>query len=163
MLRHLLNMVLFPLPPTRLFYLRRVLLRWAGLALQDGVCMCGGGWIYGRGHVRIGRDTWLSPGVRIYSHLDAAIDIGARCDIGPEVRILTGSHSVGPSERRAGGGVAAPVVIGDGCWIGAGALILGGVTIGSGSIIAAGSVVVHDVPAQALVAGVPARFKKQLL
>lgn len=162
MLRHLLNILMFPLPPTRLFRVRRLLLRWAGLDLQDGVSVCGGGWIYGRGEIRIGRDTWLSPGVRIYSHIDAAIDIGARCDIGHDVRIVTGSHAIGSSERRAGRGTAAPVKIGDGCWIGAGTLILGGITIGSGAIVAAGSVVAHDVPAQALAAGVPARVKKQL-
>lgn len=52
----------------------------------------------------------------------------------------------------------APVAICDNVWIGAGAIILPGVTVGSGSIIAAGAVVTRDVPANAVVAGVPARL-----
>lgn len=45
-----------------------------------------------------------------------------------------------------------PVVIGDDCWIGAGARILDGVTIGTGSIIGAGSIVREDVPEHTVVA-----------
>jgi acetyltransferase-like isoleucine patch superfamily enzyme len=39
--------------------------------------------------------------------------------------------------------------------------VLKGVTIGDGAVVAAGSVVVHDVPARALVAGNPARVVRQ--
>ena len=46
-------------------------------------------------------------------------------------------------------------------WIGMGATILSGVTIGDGAIIAAGSVVNKDVPANALVGGVPARVLRE--
>lgn len=45
-------------------------------------------------------------------------------------------------------------------WIGARSTIIAGVNIGRGSIVAAGSVVTKDVPAYAVVAGVPARFVK---
>ncbi|KUR78194.1 hypothetical protein AQZ49_07625 [Novosphingobium sp. FSW06-99] len=51
-----------------------------------------------------------------------------------------------------------PIRIGNGSWIGAGAVILGGVTIGMGCVIGAGAVVNRDVPDGWLAAGNPARL-----
>lgn len=51
--------------------------------------------------------------------------------------------------------------IGRNCFIGARSLIMPGITIGDGSIVAAGSVVVHDVPAGAIVAGNPAAIIRE--
>lgn len=56
----------------------------------------------------------------------------------------------------------APVVIGRGSWIATRSMILPGVHIGSRAVVAAGSVVVKDVPADTLVAGVPARVIRTL-
>ena len=50
------------------------------------------------------------------------------------------------------------VVIGADAWIGAHAVVLAGVTTGDGAIVGAGAVVTKDVPAYAIVAGVPARM-----
>lgn len=162
LLRHLANLLLFWLPPTRLLGLRRWIWRLGGLRLGHGVAICGGGWIYGPGEVAIGEDTWLSPGVRMFSHVAAPIVIGPRCDLGPDVRLITGSHELGDARRRAGAGTAKPVTIGAGCWVGAASTILGGVTIGDGAVIAAGSMVTRDIPPQALAAGVPAAIKRRL-
>lgn len=52
------------------------------------------------------------------------------------------------------------VSIGNDVWIGANALIRDGVSIGDGAIVAAGAVVVRDVPAYAVVGGVPATVLK---
>lgn len=162
MIRHFVNFLLGLLPPSRCFALRYSLLRWAGLELERNVKFCGRGWIYGRGRLLIGDATWLSPGVIVHTHVDADITIGSRCDVGPGVEFMTGSHEMGNSTRRAGEGTACPIRVGDGCWIGARTLILGGVSIGAGSIVAAGSVVTHNVPPNTLVAGVPASVKRQL-
>ena len=52
----------------------------------------------------------------------------------------------------------APIVIEEGAWIGAGAIILAGVTIGRNSVVGAGSLVTKDVPSNSVVAGNPARL-----
>ncbi|KAJ2309551.1 hypothetical protein H4S02_009855, partial [Coemansia sp. RSA 2611] len=57
---------------------------------------------------------------------------------------------------------ALPVKIGDGVWVGGGAVILPGVTIGDGVTIGAGSVVTKDVPDNVVVVGNPARIVKHL-
>lgn len=53
------------------------------------------------------------------------------------------------------------ITISDDCWIGANAVITAGITIGKHSIVAAGSVVTKDVPPFSIVAGNPAKIKKQ--
>jgi maltose O-acetyltransferase len=145
-----------------MFTVRSVLLRRAGIEMHPDVNFCGRGWIYGRGRLIIGEGTWLSPGVIFHTHQEADIKIGSRCDLGHGVEFIVGSHEPGSQERRAGKGTARPIKVGDGCWLGAKSIILGGVTIGEGAIVAAGAVVIRDVPANTLVAGVPAVVKRQL-
>jgi maltose O-acetyltransferase len=53
--------------------------------------------------------------------------------------------------------VDAPISIGDGCWIGAGAIVLGGINIGASCIIGAGAVVTQDIPPYTVAVGNPAR------
>ena len=53
-----------------------------------------------------------------------------------------------------------PIIIRKGCWIGSNVIILKGVVIGERAVIGAGSVVVKDVPSDALVAGNPAKIIK---
>lgn len=162
LLRHAANGVGQILPPTRMFLLRRWLLALCNVDVGADVNVCGSALIFGRGQLQIGASTWISPGLRVYTHVDAAISIGKSCDIGPEVSLVTGSHEIGGPSRRAGNGTAASISIGDGCWIGARVTILGGVSIREGAVIAAGSVVTGDVPAHFLAAGVPCRVKRPL-
>lgn len=55
---------------------------------------------------------------------------------------------------------AGDTIIGDGCWIGSRAMIMQGVTLGEGTVVATGAVVTKDVPAYAVVGGVPAQIIK---
>ena len=86
----------------------------------------------------------------------AKIIIGSNCDISDRVSIFCGTHEIdeiGP--RVAGNGIGKDIFIGNGVWIGYGALILPGVKIGDKAVIAAGSVVHKDVPAYTIVGGNP--------
>jgi len=57
--------------------------------------------------------------------------------------------------------VTAPVVIGDGCWLGEGCAILKGVTLGEGCVVGANAVVTRSAPARSMLVGVPARVVKR--
>lgn len=109
----------------------------------------------------------IGPGAVIGHHvtinLDAQVALGSNVSLGPFVRLYTGTHQIGPgSNRRVSALLARPVRIGDGCWIGLGAVILPGVTIGRGCIVAAGAVVGQDVPPNSYVEGNPSRVTRQL-
>ena len=160
LLRHFANIASRVLPPTRYFELHYIIWTLAGLDAAKTAKICGNTKVLGRGILRVGTDTWISPGSIFMTNQSSKIILGNNCDIGPEVAFVTGSHEIGSSLRRAGKGVSSSIVIEDGVWIGARSTILGGVTVGKGAIIAAGSLVKENVPKNALAAGVPAQIKK---
>lgn len=84
------------------------------------------------------------------------ITIGDDVMLGPNVQLISSGHPTEPAERRRAVTLA-PIVIGRGVWIGAGATVLQGVTVGEDAVIGAGAVVTRDVPGRTVVAGVPAR------
>jgi len=94
----------------------------------------------------------------------STITIGDNTMIGPNVTICTATHPVKAAERcnAEGREYALPIRIGSQVWIGTGAIINPGVTIGDRAVIASGSVVTKDVPANTMVAGVPAVPKKHI-
>jgi acetyltransferase-like isoleucine patch superfamily enzyme len=96
-----------------------------------------------------------------------SIRVGRNCYLAAGAAVLDqDGHPLDAAARRAGlptpPDAIAPVAIGDDVWVGAGALILKGVTVGDRAVVAARSVVTKDVPADAVVAGNPARVVKQL-
>jgi len=140
-------------------FLRRWILERRGHRVAGDVRIHAGTIVHGS-QLTIGRDTFINRDCVIQA--DAPVTIGEEVHLGQGVRIITVSHDIGPSGRRAGQRHIKPVTIGSGAWIGAGSQILPGVSVGPGAIVAAGSVVTADVPADTLAGGVPAKTIRAL-
>ena len=106
--------------------------------------------------VFIGRHTMINYGCRF--HIHGGIVIGENVSMSPGTWLVTGTHDINDPNFAVG---AKPIVIGDHVWIGVRATVLAGVTIGDGAIVMAGAMVTRDVPAGAIVGGVPARVVGQ--
>ena len=85
------------------------------------------------------------------------ITIGDMCFIAPGAILTCAGHPVVAEQRDQGIETSKPITIGNSVWIGAHATVCGGVTIGNHAVIGAGAVVLHDVPENTIVAGVPAK------
>jgi len=106
-------------------------------------------------NVHLGKNVIIGVNASIGAHSPIYISDNVR--ISREVHLETAGldfqNSLPPYKHNS-----KPILIAEGVWIGARAIVLGGVSIGKFSIIAAGSVVTNDVPAYAVVGGVPARL-----
>jgi acetyltransferase-like isoleucine patch superfamily enzyme len=110
--------------------------------------------------IQIGDRTGISA--RAYFAGQGGIKIGKDVIMGPNVQIFSENHNFANLDLtiKEQGVTKLAVIIEDNCWIGAGATILAGVHIGAGCVIAASSVVTKSVPANSIVAGVPAKVIK---
>ena len=130
-----------------------------------------------RATLRIGRWAWIGHGTKIRVH-EGEVSIGAKTVLGQEctisayqhvsigrecivadrVMLIDFDHGVVEVERpiRLQGIYKRDVRVGHNVWMGYGACVLRGVSIGDNSIIGTSAVVTHDVPPDAVVAGVPA-------
>ena len=93
---------------------------------------------------------------------DGEIFIGDDCMIGPGCNLATSVHPISPRLRRHKLQYNKPIHIGNNVWFGAGVTVLPGITVGDNAIVGAGSVVTKDVPANAIVAGNPARLIRMI-
>lgn len=123
------------------------------------------------GDVKIGKGTYGDLNIYKFNNI-SKIKIGCYCSIGQNTSfIIDADHplhhiSTYPyktmllhTEKREAISKG-DINIGDDVWIGFGSIIMSGVTIGQGAVVAAGSIVTRDVPAYAIVGGVPAKLIK---
>jgi acetyltransferase-like isoleucine patch superfamily enzyme len=88
--------------------------------------------------------------------------IGSHSIFGPGTMIHTANHEMAADRPiHEQGWTAAPVEIGEDCWIGMGVCILPGVRIGDGCVVGAGSVVAGDLEPGVIAVGNPATAIKR--
>ena len=114
-----------------------------------------------------GRKIFIGNHVKLHDVLINAVNgevhIGDGTFFGHRAMLLTGSHKInffGVDRQKAI--VGKPIHLGEGVWVGSGAIILGGVSVGDGAVIAAGAVVTQNISAYSVVGGVPARLIKNI-
>lgn len=109
--------------------------------------------------IRIGDNNYFNRDCMV----DACgyIEIGNHNMFGPGVYVTDANHRLSPDHWVTNGAMdVGTVVIGNGCWVGARAVILKDVTLGDRCVVAAGAVVTRSFPAGSVVGGVPARLLK---
>jgi acetyltransferase-like isoleucine patch superfamily enzyme len=144
---------------------------WCEITIGEGSSIHEGTILYARNptagpasensYIRIGKHCYIGQ----YNNLrtgGGTINIGDEVFISQFVSLIASGHGIAADtpmrlqaipEKR-------DITIRQGVWIGAGATVLPGVTVGEGAVIGAGAVVTKDVPANAIVGGVPARVMR---
>ena len=108
--------------------------------------------------IQLGAGTIVNVGG--YLSGEGGLLIGREVLIGAHAKLLSAGHAIDEGEEIIARNriTRSCVVVEDGAWIGAGAIVLEGVRIGRGAVVAAGAVVRSNVPDGMIAAGVPARI-----
>jgi carbonic anhydrase/acetyltransferase-like protein (isoleucine patch superfamily) len=149
-----------------------------GVIIDDDCCLDAKG--CATGEFEIGERTLVSRGC-VLSAKDGSltigprVNLGARCILYASTKLEIGADTMLAADCYIGGGrynargrLDIPIsrqqlprsgtVIGEDCWIGAGAVVVDGVRIGRGSVVGAGAVVTRSLPDYSIAAGIPARI-----
>jgi acetyltransferase-like isoleucine patch superfamily enzyme len=127
---------------------------------RDAILFCTGVIAQKGTGITIGDRTGI--GARAFLAGQGGISIGNDVITGPNIQIFSENHNFSDLSKtiKEQGVTRQATVIGNNCWLGGSVTILAGVTVGDGCVIAAGSVVTKSVPANSIVAGVPAKVVK---
>jgi acetyltransferase-like isoleucine patch superfamily enzyme len=142
--------------------------RWLAMYYPDRVTRT---YFWNKTRVKFGSNSFAPLGMKVVDDQDDSdiqLVIGDRVSIAPNVIFVCKSCPDASEHLQNNSYVAAKlikkkkIIIESDVWIGAGVVIMPGVTVHGGSIIGAGSVVLNDVASNIIVAGVPARFIREL-
>lgn len=109
-------------------------------------------------NIEVGNNVFINACCHFQDH--GGVTLGNGCQIGHNVVFATLNHGLVPEHRHTT--YPAPIVLGKNVWVGSNSTILQGVTVGDNAVVAAGAVVTKDVPANAIVGGVPAKVIKYI-
>lgn len=132
----------------RIFFYRHAF----GMKIGKGVRIDGDCTFWGPKRITIGAGSVVNRGVVLDGRFP--LTIGDHVSVSIQSVLLTLEHDLNDQNFQA---VGAPISIGDRSFIGTRAIVLPGVSIGENAAVAAGAVVTKNVPAGAIVGGVPAR------
>lgn len=109
-------------------------------------------------NIAVGKNVFINQNCTFMDRGGIVIDDNVL--IAPRVNLITINHTEAPEHRRDV--YSKPIHICKNVWIGAGVTVTQGVTIGENSIVAAGAVVTKDIPANMIVAGIPAKVIRKI-
>lgn len=136
-----------------LLNIRNVILNFIGLKIEKGAGIDRGFDCLHFNNILIGEGTIIGINNHFWNY--DSINIGMYCMFSSDITLINGSHDINTFKPES-----RPLTIGHGCWIGHGVKIIKGVTIGNNVIIGGGSVVIDDIPDNAIAVGVPAKVIK---
>jgi putative colanic acid biosynthesis acetyltransferase WcaF len=143
-------------PVVTSYALKRALLRLFGARVGDGVLIKPGVHVKYPWRLEIGDHAWI--GERVWIDNFVLVRIGASACVSQGAYLCTGNHDWSdPAMRR----FVAPVVVGDGAWVGAFARIAPGVSVGDEAVVGLGAVLVEDAEAHGIYAGNPAVWTRE--
>jgi acetyltransferase-like isoleucine patch superfamily enzyme len=124
--------------------------------------------IHSRASLRNAQNIYLGDDVRItmdcciWAEMNSKIVFGNNVLVGPGVKMFCGNHGtkLNGVPMTYQDRTEADIIIGNDVWIGANSVLTSGARVNDGAIVAAGSVVTKEIPANAIVGGVPAKLIK---
>jgi len=148
----------FGLPIVRCYWLpvsaiKVLVLRLFGARVGEGVYLKPGIKVKFPWYLTIGDHCWIGEDVWIDNLTD--VTIGSHVCLSQAAYLCTGNHDWTTRNMKL---FARPIVLQDGCWVGAKAVLCPGVVVSAGAILGAGGVAAKDIPRFQVWAGNPARY-----